>query len=720
MDIDIYQQCPCHAEKKIKFCCGKGIINDLNDVLAKNKSGQPVAALDQIDRVMKKSGPKDCLLTIQTHILISSGEIEKARESNELFLEANPNHSTGLHHRALILLAEGNIDEAVEALQDAMDAIKGNEIPISLANAFKMIGVGLYSEGKTIGGRAHLRYASALRNDDDPELVQMVHDTLANPQAPLVLKQNFPLNPPIEGVEWEKKYVNVFRALDRGQFRKALKFLTKIDEAFPDQEIVVHGLALVNGYLGRTDQLIEGLRRYSRLPSLEQIKAVEAESIAQAFDTTSTTAEVPIERITFVLSEIDGVSEAAISNSKLAVSQPIDADPFDEGPAPRHTFMVLDRDKVSSPDDLTSDNVPVVIAELLIYGKQTDRAARIEAITSKDARFDQLKTLINDCFGDFISGEPTTQPIGMSNEMSELLEWRWHLPEGVTRKQHAELVKAERSRLMTQEWPKLKISILENKTIEEAAKDPKFEIPIRAMIAMLENANQGQVFDEQLGKALLGKFGFSNVETVSLGETEHAGSPLLQLYLDYSKLTEQQLLKVQSDAMEIGNMRVLRKVVDESLRRPEMESMPRDMSYSMMAHFTEDETEAIGFLEKAREEAGKADRPVGMYYVQEFEYRLSRGMTDGLTELLQTIQKDHLNDPQVEYQLVRVLDRYGIGPDRGPLRGAPQQQQPSAAPPAASGGVWTPDQGAAVPAPSQAAQPAPEEESKSSGLWIPD
>ncbi|MFK7769226.1 MAG: hypothetical protein AB8B55_18540 [Mariniblastus sp.] len=716
MDIDIYQQCPCHADKKIKFCCGKGIIGDLNDVLAKNKSGQPVAALDQIDRAMAKSGPKDCLLTIKTHILISNGEIEKAREANELFLSTNPKHSTGLHHRALIQLAEGNTDQAVESLQDAMDAITGNEIPISLANAFKMLGVGLYSEGKTIGGRAHLRYASALKNDSDPELQQMVHETLANPQAPLVLKQDFALSPPIEGVEWEKKYINVFRALDRGQFRKALKFLTKIDEAFPDQPIVVQGLALVNGYLGRTEALVAGLRRYGKLDGIEKIKAVEAEAIAQSFDASSTTEEISIERVTFELSEMDGVSEAAISNSKLAASQPIEADPFGEGPPPRHTFMVLDRDKVLTAEGLALDNVPTVVGEMLIYGKQTDRPARIEVITSKDGRYEQVKQLVDDTFAQFLNGDPTPQEIGKSNEMSELLEWRWHLPEGVTRKQHAELVKAQRYHLMTEEWPKLKITFLDNLPIEEAAKKSEFEVPIRAMIATLENANQGQVFDDQLGKELFKKLGFSDTETLEIEETEHVSSPLLQLHLDFTKLTENQLLKVQQEAMEIGNMRVLRKVVDESLRRPEMESMPRDMSYSMMAHFSEDETEALGYLEKAREEATKADRPVGMYYVQEFEYRLSRGITDGLTELLQTIQMKHLNDPQVEYQLVRVLDRYGIGPDRGPLRGAPPQ--PATAP--AASGVWTPDQDS--PATAQIAQQpaATEEESKPSGLWIPD
>jgi len=48
--------------------------------------------------------------------------------------------------------------------------------------------------------------------------------------------------------------------MDRGQFRKALKFLGKIDEAFPDQPLVVRATAIVNGYLGRVGDLVSGNR----------------------------------------------------------------------------------------------------------------------------------------------------------------------------------------------------------------------------------------------------------------------------------------------------------------------------------------------------------------------------------------------------------------------------------------------------------------------------
>ena len=723
MDIDVYQQCPCHVDKKIKFCCGKDILGDLNQVLAKNKSGQSQAALDQLDRAIKNLGPKDCLLTIKTHILITAGEIELAKETNSLFLSTNPDHSTGLHHRALILLAEGKMDESVEALQDAMDSIKGNEIPISLSNAFRMVGLGLYAQGKLIAARAHLVYASALKNDQDPELQQILHEIVSAPSTPLILKQDFAIGKAPAQVEWESKFVNVGRAMDRGQFRKALKFLGKIDGNFPDQPIVVRAIAIVNGYLGRIDEMVAGLRRFSYLEATKMIQAVEAEAIAQLFDGKSLSAVVPVERVTFELSETEKVSELALSNKRMSSSGKIDSDPFEEGPPPRHAFVILDRDRVSSADDLTLENVPSVISELLIYGKQTDRPARFECITAKDDRYDALKKLIDENFGEFVVGEPKSASIGESTAMSELLEWRWHLPEGVTRTQHAQMVKDQRETVILDKWTQLPFVVLEDQSPEEASKDPALEVPLRALILMLENASQGQFFNDQLGERLRKKLGLSDYQTFEVDTEQRVSSPIEQQYLDYRKLSDGQLMQIQADAMQIGNVRVLRKVIAEALARPDFEGATRDMCYSMMAHFGDDDEQSLDYINKACEEATRAGRPIGLYLVQEFEFRLSRGLTDGLPDLLSRIQQGHLDDPDVEYQLVRVLDRFGIGPDRGPLRGPPGQTppntQPADAAPAAGGAIWTPDQGSAAP-PQAKDSPQQASSDSESGLYIPD
>ena len=125
MDIDIYQQCPIHTDKKMKFCCGKGIVQELDKILAKNKSKQTKSALEELDRLIEKVGPRELLLAIKTHILIAQGDLPMAQAANEQFLAVIPGHTMGKQHQALISLGQGDIAGAIKSLQDAMDAIEG-------------------------------------------------------------------------------------------------------------------------------------------------------------------------------------------------------------------------------------------------------------------------------------------------------------------------------------------------------------------------------------------------------------------------------------------------------------------------------------------------------------------------------------------------------------------------------------------------------------------
>ncbi len=711
MDIDIYQQCPCHSEKKIKFCCGKEIISDLNQVLAKNSAGQSQAALDQLDRTISRSGPKDCLLTIQTHILIATGQIEKAKESNALFLKSNPKHSTGLHHRALIELAEEKISQSVNSLQDAMDAITGNEIPISLSNAFRVIGLGLLSEGHLVGARAHLKYASALKGGNDDELQRMIYETFRIPRSSLLLKQDFSLAPVPENVEWAKWFRNAHLALDRGQFRKGLRFLKKIDEHEPDQPVVLHGMAILNMFLGDLPGIVAAWRRYSRLPGLPDYEAVEAEAIAQLFDSESTTRSIDIVRVTFELTETDGASEAALSSSRLAAMQPIEEDPFEEGPPPRSAFYVLDKDKLNSAADVSIDDLPEVIGELMLFGKQTDRPARLEWITSKNDGFESAKQQLQEIFGSYLSGEPNEQVVAETDEVGDALSWNWHLPDGITREQHAQLVKQQRSRVLLEKWANIAFPVLNGKTPLEASSDPQMGIPLKALLTHLEQSPDGQVSEDDAMEELRKTLGIQpqpRIDPNSVGDG--AISPVQQQFLQFDKLSDDQLLEIQSQAMAIGNIKVLKQVVPEILNRPELERVPRDMCYSMMAQFTADDEEALDYLAQARAEAKKMERPIGLYLVQEFEFRLSRGLTEKLPALLQTIQLHHLEDPDVEYELGRVLQRYGL------LQRGPEQANPGAAGDATPepSGIWTPESDATDPAQSSSVEKEP------SKLWIPD
>ena len=49
-------------------------------------------------------------------------------------------------------------------------------------------------------------------------------------------------------------------------------------------------------------------------------------------------------------------------------------------PPPMAVFLVLDREIPATAQNLSRDNVPKVLGEMLIYGKETDRPARVDRV----------------------------------------------------------------------------------------------------------------------------------------------------------------------------------------------------------------------------------------------------------------------------------------------------------------------------------------------------
>ena len=723
MDIDIYQQCPCHADKKIKFCCGKDIVQDLDQILAKNKSKQTLSALDQLNRSIEKFGPKDCLLTIKTHILISQGEIEQARQTNDQFLSVHPDHSMGKQHQALILLAQGDIAGSINALQDAMDAIKGDEIPIAIANVFRMLGAALLQQGHILAARAHLQFAQMLKGEPDQQLQQLLYESYRLQGGPLLLKADYRLQQPPADVEWEKKYLNVQRAMNRGQFRMALRILQKIDEHWPDDPVIVRAIAILTCILADVDQMAATWRRLAELESVPRWEAVEAEALSQLFSPQEADDMLDVVRQTWVVQDVDRVFELADSSAFVVGTQAPEADPFGEGPAPRHAWIVLDRDALESAEDVTLDQLPVVRGKLMLFGKQTDRSARLVLVGAETENFQAAKQRIEEAFAEVIEGEPDRDVLASTSRASEALSWNWHVPVGMTREQHGELVRQQRTQQLLETWLDLPFHRLGGKTPREAAGQTDLSIALEAMVLQLEQTAQSQSGDDAHIVALREALGMEQPESIDGKRLESEFvSPLRQRYLDFTSLSDEQLVGLQGDAMAMGNLAVLKKAIPEILNRESLkEQVPPQACYSMMARLVDDDQEGLEYLSKARHAARQADEPVGTYLVQEFEFRLSRGLTDKLPELLQTIQQKHLREPNVEYQLAYILEKFGLisgdGPGPGPSGSAPPPEMAvsGSETEGSSGAIWTPDDPGK---PAEAPESTPE--SGGSKLWLPD
>ena len=723
MDIDIYQQCPIHTDKKMKFCCGKGIVQELDQILAKNKSKQTKSALEELDRLIEKVGPRELLLAIKTHILISQGDLQLAQAANEQFLAVTPGHTMGKQHQALISLGQGDIAGAILSLQDAMDAIEGNEIPIAVANVFRMLGAALLHQGQIFAARAHLQFAQMLKGEPDQQIQQLLYESYRLQGGPLLLKADYRLGQAPADVEWEKKYLNVMRAMNRGQFRIGLRILKKIDEHWPGQAVVVRSIAILTAVLADTDQMAASWRKLAELETVPQWQAVEAEALAQLFSPQDPSDLVDVVRITFEIENLERAFEIADQQPFMVQNQTPEQDPFGEGPAPRHAFVVLDRDELKTAEGLAIDTMPVVSGELMMFGKQTDRSARIVLVGAETDRFQDVRQRVADSFSEVINIEGQREAITSTSRAAEALSWNWHVPEGCTREQHAELVQEQQAQQLLGAWSDVPFHVLGGNTPKQAAQDAQWAIALRALVLQLEQASYTQATSDEPIVALKESLGIELPEKIEGGrlETEFV-SPVRQRYLDFASLSDEQLVGLQSDAMAMGNLAVLKLAIPEILGRESLrEQVPPQACYSMLARLTEDDKQSLEYLSKARQFARQANEPVGTYLVQEFEFRLSRGLTDNLPELLQTIQQKHMREPNVEYQLAYVLEKFGLisgeaqSGDDSKVAGRSEMPVSAGQRDAASGGIWTSDDGS-----NAAENPETPPEKAGSKLWLPD
>ncbi len=694
MSIDIYQQCPCHEEKKIKFCCGKAVVEDLNDALAKHYSGQSQAALEKLDRAIATIGEKDCLTTFKTFVQIATQDIDGAEATNEAFLGRCPEHPTGLQHRALIEIMRGEIDQATLTLQDAMDAIKGTELPVSLARPFESLGMAMVAKKNILAARAHLSFALFLKGED-PRLAHLLQE-LYNPSgATLFLKANHQLEPPVEGAEWEKQLANVHRAVGRGQFRRGLAMLLQLNEQFPDQPAITKGIAIVTSMFAPLEAQVASWRNVASMSSTESKDAIEYFGLAEAIvQMSGAEGYVPVNRCTWEIDDFESIKETCISSDSMIPMEPTpDHDPFGEGPAPRGGYMILDKPKLRSAEDASIDTVPFSLGEVLLYGKQTDRSARVELVCVGNERFDSTVKTLQDTIG--LSGDPATVAFDKVNRESDAITWNWNLHEDTTREQHKELL-TEMKKIAVKRWLDVKHDFTEGKSIRESVADGSNADWVEAKLAHLAQTANGEAFEPELIDELRKELGVEELAPIVPAEDE-ALTPMQMCRIDAEKLSDEQLLGYFEVSTITQNFSALKKLTPELLKRDHIEGARRDICHINMARFSDSHDEALEHFALSRAEAAKLGAPLGILLVAEFEYRLRNGLEDKLDSLLQTIESRHMNEPGVEMELARLFQSLGIQPGAIPQGGDEAPVESGASDAGASGGSET-----------------------ASGLWIPD
>ena len=715
MTIDPYSLCPGGSGQKIKFCCGD-LIEDLNKLDKMVEGEQFAAAVDRVDVLLQTHADNESLLALKARLLRGLGRFEDAKASAAVFIAAHPKNPVALAELAIIAAVEGDGRLGMARLQQSFAASE-KELYGRVYEAMGAVAAALLHGGEVCACRSLLQLQMMIARDDK-EPLQMLVRVNSSPSIPLLFKQDQPWAECPPDAAWKSRFVEAMAPVQKGRWAEAAEQLAALAAEFSKEPALWRNLSIVRDWLADSDGCVEALRKYAAL-DVPLDDAVEAEALALLRSEQGFGDEYEVLKLDYEITDVDQLA-AVFSTSDRAQQVPVDYRPVDENDLPPKTmFVLVDRPTGESTDDLDPDTIPQVMGRAMLFGRQTDRAARVSISGVSSANLDDMKTFIADVASAEIVGQPEQDTLGRRSCTQDLLRRPWYLPRNVTQAQLRDLMERHTRHALLEEWPQMKLGCLDGKTPQEAAGDSTLKNRVAALVLVLEttiDATDG-AFDfntlrTKLGLPQAGPIDPGTVEKSMLavgmpvrGATVIEILPLVRLArLETDKLSDELLLDGYRRAVAFHTERALRKFAAEILARPGFKGKDAEIEVlGRLCHLEADADKRLGYIERGRKSTAEAKKSCAMWDLLELPVRLERNETQEMGRLVQHLQAKHVNEPGVADALVDFLVQIGaIRPDGTPAA-MPAEMPPAADAPQESpealetrsqpeaGKLWTPD-----------------------------
>lgn len=720
MSLDTYQPCPCGNGKKIKFCpCANDMVADLEKVLRAVEGGQRVAGLELIDRLIAERGERPALLALKADVLLAQGMHEQAEDTIVAFQKVSPHNPVALALGAILAVTKDDTPGAVEKLQQALECTE-QMIAAPVYTAIGLVATGLLNAGHILAARGHWLMQAGMAGERDSQPAERLMHMNLSRDIPLLLKDDQAYSECPEDAPWRGEFGAAMMSARKGTWLAACESLDSLAEKATDEPAILRNIAILRGWLGQTDLAVKAWRSYASLPDVPLDEAVEAEALAQMLDVESL-QEVDQVMAVHTVTDAEQLMETLLSDKRVAKTPLDPAQLGSEGqPPPKGVFWLLDR-PASDAENVPREEIPCIIAEMLVYGKQTDRAARLEVAMTRSPDYEQKKATLAEVVGELVEPNPSVETTGKVSAVTEALSWRWHLPNNVTRERRLELIDEQQSEIIFNLWPQLELNVLDGRRAADVASDEAYRVRILAAIMLLESAcesNERPIDFNELRR----KLELPEVEPVRAEGDEIMRISLPRLALiECEPLDDMDLVKAFQRSVLSGHRLATVKFGTEVLKRDSTrEIIKRQDVYEPLIRSCQNSDQALDFVHQAQEESSRDGESSARWLLTELSMRLSRGEGDECNRLIETLRDRHMNEPGVAESLYRLLVAHGVvSPDgQAPMPGGPMPggavpggaPVPQQAAPAAEGSkLWTPD----------APSPASEGGSGKSKLWVP-
>ena len=311
--------------------------------------------------------------------------------------------------------------------------------------------------------------------------------------------------------------------------------------------------------------------------------------------------------VTYTVRDIEKLISALATNPR-SPRLPIDLARMgsEDAPPPKAAFLLLDRPLPDSVKGLDREQIPQVVGQAFLFGRQTDREARLEVIAYQP-ELDKMQAAVLAVAGDSVEPAAKEEVTTTVDVQQYALSFNWRLPDDTTAAEQLALMAAERQQRALHVWPAAPLHVLDGKSPREAAVDAAYRVRILAAILLLETS----------AESAHGEFNFNVLRReLSLPENgliDPTQTPVEQLTLvrlsrvDVTKLTDAELIDTYYRASEYRVLEAMRKACAGDAGRPGLAGQfNRAEVYGSLAQISTDSNQAIEYVGEARKAAEAA------------------------------------------------------------------------------------------------------------------
>ena len=698
MSIDAYSLCPGGTGKKIKFCCPE-LLGELEKI-ERMKSGQQYqACLEHVDRLDKKYPGRACLLTAKAEMLLQLDRAAEADGAAQALVALQPENPIALAYAAQAAIEASGSAAAVELLQRAMAAV-GETIHQSVLSTIAFVGQALLMEGRIAAGRRHI--AMLLDYVPREETMQRLLAQVDQSEVHPLFKLQWTVPPPPDDAAWKTEFDAARLDIARGIWKRAEVQLTSLLKRFPDQALLWQALAAAR--VGLADDLAtaEALHRYAQLAA-DEPDAVHAEAVAQLFEESERGDWVETILVNRQVHDIEQVLARLTANPRSLGMQVPPRELEEDDPPPKAAYALLDRAPEELGDEIQFDQVPRMLGQVYIFGRQTDREARLEVATRRGPQRDAAHQFLEEALGEHLGPAEGEELLDRRPAFGDALRREWMPPSGLSADRQQALNRDSRQQALLEQVPTIACQVLGGRTLADAASDTSLRLPLLGWLLKAELSLNVPTAGEEVD-ALREKLGLPVPPRLAF-EAQHVVTRLGWLSrMDIERTADDALRFGLFEAMRAGISSALERLVPAALARPLQNIPSPEVLYMVLAESQEDSSRALEYLDRARQAAVAAGHSPANFDLAVVRMRLERREFEPALALLQRVARDHPREPGVGQQIAAIMSALGYGPGSQPRAGAAPLEPVGAAAAEEPGKIWTPEG---------------ERGEAKSGLWLP-